>query len=431
MSAAHSLGAKPPDSEVRVKPDTYPSVPQESADMLPHGEAGGEAAQSSHSTTTTSSIGQKLSYSAKGAVFWTSLSKTAMHGYVGKNLGLCRYKHWDFITEHLILGALPVKSKVGASGDHLQKLQSQLYDRKMRIGLVVSCIQDAEFEGYGMSIVDFVQHADWQEQLEVPEVLQLTVPDYSAQLNMEELVSVTDRIRQVITDRREAVYVHCKAGKGRSWIVAVSYLIAHEGLSLDDATDIVKRRRPQVNPNKVQKACVAAFNQYLVQQRSALGMLRCHGTWLHTPNPLSGTSLPLTPGPQPVPTLAMDSQMLAPNPKTHRSSEPKSSPTTSFTLSPKPDRDDYCESSEYLATPSLRCSSIPFPDPNPSLGAGPPLPPPSALDITPTPSPMGGILVTGDDTDADSEYLSVLLLALDLPPHLRHRLIDDLLQVGD
>mmetsp|Transcript_105332 Transcript_105332/g.181680 ORF Transcript_105332/g.181680 Transcript_105332/m.181680 type:complete len:431 (-) Transcript_105332:269-1561(-) len=430
MSAAHSPCAKPLDSAVPVNLDGNTSDPRELASMLPLSEAGSEAALSSHRNTTSSSIGQKLSYSAKGAVFWSSLSKTAMQGYVGKNLGLCQFKHWDFITEHLILGALPVKTKVGVSGNHLQKLQSQLCGRKLRIGLVVSCIQKAEFEGYGMSIVDFVQHADWQEQLDVPEVLQLAVPDYSAELNMEELVNVTDRIREVITDRREAVYVHCKAGKGRSWVVAVSYLVAHEGLSLVDATDLVKRRRPQVNPNKAQKACVDSFHQYIVQQRSALQMLRCHGTLLHTPNPLSDTSLPVSPSAQPMPALARDSQLLAANPKSHYSSEPKSSPTSSLTLSPTPYHDGCCEPSESLTTHSIKCSSNPGLDSNPSLGAGPFPPPPSALDITPCPSPMGEIGII-DYSDADSEYLSVLLLALDLPPHLRHRLIDDLLQVGD
>ena len=46
--------------------------------------------------------------------------------------------------------------------------------------------------------------------------------------------------------RKEAVYVHCKAGKGRSWVVAACYLIAHEGLSLAETVNALKERRPQV-----------------------------------------------------------------------------------------------------------------------------------------------------------------------------------------
>jgi len=32
-------------------------------------------------------------------------------GYVGKNLGLCQYYHWDFIMDRLILGAMPINPR--------------------------------------------------------------------------------------------------------------------------------------------------------------------------------------------------------------------------------------------------------------------------------------------------------------------------------
>jgi hypothetical protein len=220
------------------------------------------------------------------------MGKTAMQGYVGKNLGLCQYYHWDFIMDRLILGAMPIKSKFGGAGDHLSKLGRQLAIRELHLGLVVSCVEQSEFEGYGVSAVEFVQPSDWKERLGVDRVIHLVVPDYSAQLNMAQLAEVTEAMRETI-DRGQGVYVHCKAGKGRSWVVAASFLVAHHGLSVPDATALLKARRPQVDPNKQQRALVREFDRYLHPEAHPLPRLHSHD--LQGPAPGCTTEAPATP----------------------------------------------------------------------------------------------------------------------------------------
>eukprot|EP00996_Jenningsia_fusiforme_P000549 NODE_1488_length_1513_cov_29.627049_g1344_i0.p2 GENE.NODE_1488_length_1513_cov_29.627049_g1344_i0~~NODE_1488_length_1513_cov_29.627049_g1344_i0.p2 ORF type:complete len:173 (-),score=37.01 NODE_1488_length_1513_cov_29.627049_g1344_i0:389-907(-) len=158
-----------------------------------------------------------LSNAGKGAVFWGSLTKTAMRGYIGKNLGLCSTKTWNFLNDSLILGGLPVKTKVGASGDHLSKLRRQLAEQDKQLGLVVSCTEPEESRGYGLSIVEFVQEEDWRRELGVEEFVKLSIPDFSAEVSMEQLVSVTDLMSTVIHERRSMCTARlAKAAAGSS-----------------------------------------------------------------------------------------------------------------------------------------------------------------------------------------------------------------------
>jgi hypothetical protein len=222
---------------------------------------------------TSSGSNSAFTNAARGAMFWTSLVATAVPGYVGKNLGVTETKHWNWITEHLILGALPVKSKMGASGDHLGKLRTQLETRNLRMGMVVSVILGEEMKGFGIDVVQFCQHPDWRERLGVTRFEHLQVPDLSANITLQELVELTDRMHAVMAppdgQQPEAVYVHCKAGRGRSWLVAVCYLIAHRNMTYNDACVLVKRMRPQVDPNASQKRQAQAFEEYLHQYRRA------------------------------------------------------------------------------------------------------------------------------------------------------------------
>jgi protein-tyrosine phosphatase len=44
------------------------------------------------------------------------------------------------------------------------------------------------------------------------------------------------------------VYVHCKAGVSRAGLVTVAYLMWRDGLCRDEALQVVRSRRPQVQP---------------------------------------------------------------------------------------------------------------------------------------------------------------------------------------
>ena len=64
------------------------------------------------------------------------------------------------------------------------------------------------------------------------------------------------------------VYVHCASGVGRSVSIALCYLCAHEGASVDDALAAISRLRPRVSLSRVQRAFV---DEYLSFRRERLG----------------------------------------------------------------------------------------------------------------------------------------------------------------
>ncbi|MEI6789947.1 MAG: dual specificity protein phosphatase [Myxococcaceae bacterium] len=47
------------------------------------------------------------------------------------------------------------------------------------------------------------------------------------------------------TDDTRPVYLHCKSGVGRSATVLAAYLMTHQGMSFDDAINLVQRDRPE------------------------------------------------------------------------------------------------------------------------------------------------------------------------------------------
>ncbi len=64
------------------------------------------------------------------------------------------------------------------------------------------------------------------------------------------------------------VYVHCASGVGRSVSLALCYLCAHEGASVDEALAAISRVRPRVNLSRVQRSFV---DEYLGLHRQRLG----------------------------------------------------------------------------------------------------------------------------------------------------------------
>jgi protein-tyrosine phosphatase len=66
------------------------------------------------------------------------------------------------------------------------------------------------------------------------------------------------------------VYVHCASGVGRSVSLALCYLCAHEGASVDGALAAITRARPRVSLSRVQRAFVDEYlAAYASPSRSA------------------------------------------------------------------------------------------------------------------------------------------------------------------
>jgi len=138
------------------------------------------------------------------------------------NLLLCRVLHrrrwWSRVDDHILLGALPLKSHV-----------PELVAEGVR-AVVNTCEEYAgPVEAYGEAGI---------EQLRLPTV------DFVAP-TLENVERGVEFINHHVS-RGETVYVHCKAGRGRSATIVLCYLIASANLTPQEAQKHLKEKRPQV-----------------------------------------------------------------------------------------------------------------------------------------------------------------------------------------
>ncbi|TYZ68253.1 hypothetical protein PybrP1_005289 [[Pythium] brassicae (nom. inval.)] len=62
-----------------------------------------------------------------------------------------------------------------------------------------------------------------------------------------------------VDGRGHACYVHCKAGRGRSTVVVVAFLVRHRGMVLDDALARVRAKRPHVSLHPAQRRMLRLY----------------------------------------------------------------------------------------------------------------------------------------------------------------------------
>ncbi|KAG8348143.1 Dual specificity phosphatase catalytic domain [Trypanosoma vivax] len=218
-------------------------------------------------TFAVDALQQSLASARKAVYFWGSLAATVVPGYFGRKVGLTEnFHHWNFITDHLILGAIPVVTRVGESGNHLAQLQSQLAQRGLKLGLVVACMEEVEIRGFGVSVITFADKVAWRQHVGPElEYLHLPMADGTSDAPFDDVASAVDKMHLRILEKK-AVYVHCKAGKGRSWMVTVCYLTTYGGMTFQDACDMVSAIRVQVKPSESQRAFAEAFARRMSQR---------------------------------------------------------------------------------------------------------------------------------------------------------------------
>ena len=156
----------------------------------------------------------------------------------------------------LILGGLPLKKDAVAIIKKCKELEASL-------GLVVSLVEPFEQEGKGLpSPMIPVSENEWKNWEEAEAMIEgeentnertpiqfLSQPmrDYTAEINLENLTETIDAIEEY-RKKGESVYVHCKAGKGRSWLVVAAYLMVYEKMPEFDAAELIRTKRPSVTP---------------------------------------------------------------------------------------------------------------------------------------------------------------------------------------
>jgi len=166
--------------------------------------------------------------------------------------------HWNTILPNLILGALPITNKVGNYGDHLTKLKMQLDNENKQLGAIFSIMEKIELDGFGFPVINFANTEDWNDLFPLAEHIIFEVTDFSANITISTLSSIADKIHGFISDDK-LVYIHCKSGKGRSWMITMAYLIKYEKMTYDEAKAFVLYKRYNVNPNQCQEDILVKY----------------------------------------------------------------------------------------------------------------------------------------------------------------------------
>ncbi len=159
-------------------------------------------------------------------IFYPTL---AWNWFLARILGVWKWS--SRVDDHLILGALPFPSFV-----------KYLHQQGVR-AVVNMCEEYAgpqrEYEHYGIC------------QLHVP-TIDFTSPTANSVDEAVEFMS--DQI-----DRGNTVYVHCKAGRGRSVTIVLCWLIRSRGFTPDEAQAFLQTKRPQVVKHIYQRQVVQEF----------------------------------------------------------------------------------------------------------------------------------------------------------------------------
>jgi atypical dual specificity phosphatase len=138
---------------------------------------------------------------------------------------------WDSIDEHVILGARPFRRDV-----------PRLLE--LNVGGVVNTCE--EFPGP----IDLYQRLEI-EQFHMPTV-DFTHPRY------DDVAQALEFMDRKIAEGRK-IYVHCKAGRGRSATVVIAYLITRKQMTIVDAQNLLLSIRPHVNAKLADRPVVQEF----------------------------------------------------------------------------------------------------------------------------------------------------------------------------
>lgn len=157
----------------------------------------------------------------------------------------CGWNPWDEIIPHLYLGKIPTANEA-----------LQLKKTIPNLKLVVTLLEPFEASGIGFPFNLEIQSSSQWKKLDV-EHHQLIVPDFTADVPISELIEILRKMHSNIKANQD-VYVHCKAGKGRSATLLFLYLYfygSNDGQlssrkTFDTIYAFLKAKRPQVKLNE-------------------------------------------------------------------------------------------------------------------------------------------------------------------------------------
>lgn len=174
--------------------------------------------------------------------------------------------HWNEIIPGLILGGIPIATNVFGHGNHGEKLMNQCKKAGRPLSVVVSAIEPWELEGQGIGIKPVSQDY-WKQKGVTPRLIEMQ--DFTGNANLADIKAEADAIHKARQNGGSA-YVHCKAGRGRSFLVVFCYLMLHEKMDANEALKVIYDNRSQVSPSARQFKTIEEFRQRYCPQSKPL-----------------------------------------------------------------------------------------------------------------------------------------------------------------
>ncbi len=163
-------------------------------------------------------------------LYEVSIADLIVRNAFSRTFSCCTQRWWHPITPQLVLGGIPLENKA-----HAVEIQT------LGVGAVCAIIEDfeADLETF-MSVP--VKESKWSEKGIA--YRRFSCPDMTA----PSLELIEDAIRWIHerTQEGKKVYIHCKAGRGRSALILICTLIRYQGLSFKEAYDLVSAERSVV-----------------------------------------------------------------------------------------------------------------------------------------------------------------------------------------
>lgn len=153
---------------------------------------------------------------------------------------------WTHIEPKLILGALPLQDK-----NHLEQLV-----QTEGVKAIVTMNQPVELLPNFLSTP--VSPAEW-EDAQVAQCFGST-GDFSPP-TLVTIERCVEFIHEQVDVQQHTTYVHCKAGRGRSTVVVIAFLIQHRTMTLEEAFKFVKAKRPHVSLHPKQRQILHEFSE--------------------------------------------------------------------------------------------------------------------------------------------------------------------------
>jgi len=77
----------------------------------------------------------------------------------------------------------------------------------------------------------------------------------------KELIAIALKVVDALIEQKIKVYVHCRNGHGRTSTFLASYFIYKDGLTVEQALQRVREKRPSMHLNEIQKEFLKSFKE--------------------------------------------------------------------------------------------------------------------------------------------------------------------------